>query len=226
MKRSILLLGVVSCILFLSGCMTVPKETVELSYMIGSDLSSIKKSYVDLINTHFDLLEKGRMDYLENEWTPNFIKSWIEDGQLVNTATGKVVWSSTQGDFISPTKGMEEQELLSTVNFWSIAAIEEINTKKKDLIEPLEVQKKELLLLVDDAFDRLYRSNAAITSYLNSIRKIQEVQDETLKALNLTELQKEINQKMQDVSKLADESLQAVKKADGFIDSVESIKNK
>jgi cytochrome b involved in lipid metabolism len=103
-----------------------------------------------------------------------------------------------------------------------MAALRQIEEKRKELIDPLEDQRKELLSLVEESFDRLYRGNAAITAYLNSIRKIQEMREETLKALNLADLQVKINEQLQNVSKYADEGLEAIKEADGIVDTVGS----
>jgi hypothetical protein len=205
------------------GCSTVSEEAVKLSYIMGENLSSIKMTYISLINTHFDLLGKMRIEYLENEWVPKFIEKWVEDGHLLEVANGKLVWSPERKDFIAPASGMGNQGLLQTVNFWSIAAIEQIEGKRKELIDPLEDQRKELLSLVEESFDRLYRGNAAITAHLNSLRKIQEMQEEMLKALSLTDLQKEINIQLQNVSKYADEGLEAIRTADGFVDTAASL---
>jgi hypothetical protein len=62
----------------------------------------------------------------------------------------------------------------------------------------------------------------AITAYLNSIRKIKEVQNKTFDVLKLGELQKEIDKRLHDISIYADQGLEAIKKADGFIDTVNS----
>jgi hypothetical protein len=190
------------------GCTTVPKETVELSYIMGENISSIKSSYISLINTHFDLLKMIRIEYLEDKWIPKFTEEWIKNGKLVEMAKGEFIWSSEQGDFISPVSGAEKQSLTQSVNFWSMALIDEIEEKRKELIDPLEDQKKELLALVEEAFDRLYRGNASITAYLNSIRKIQEIQDEILMSLNLTDLRNDISLQLQNISEYANEKLE------------------
>lgn len=223
MKKIFFIISII-LLICLCSCSTVPKETVELSYAMGQDLAIVKKSYIELINNYFDLLQNIRLDYLEKEWTPMFIKQWVEDGYLVDIANGKLVWSVSQQDFVTPTKDSEMKELFTTINSWSLAAIQAINEKKIELIQPLESERKELLSLIDDAFDRFYRSNSAITSYLNSIRKVKEVQDDILKALNLSDLQKEIDKKLQDISKYAEEGLEVIKQTDGIVNTVESVK--
>lgn len=202
--------------LLLTECSTVPKEVVELSYRTGEDISAIHKSYIKLIHDYFESLREQRIRYLNEEWVPKYIKGWVNDGRLIDVARGDVVWSQEAGDFVKPVSGKSEEGLLTTVRFWSVTAVKEIEGKKAELLEPLNKQEDQLSSWVEDAFNRLYRSNAAITAHLNSLRKVQEVQDETLAALNLKDLRDKINNTLITASDKAKDGLEAIKKADGL----------
>ncbi len=206
--------------LLLPGCATVPKEVVELSYRMGQDTEAVHTSYKALIHSHFESLRAERLRYLDEEWTPKYIRSWIEDGRLRDVVKGDVVWSSEKGDFIRPVAGQEETALLATVTFWSVAAVQEIQGKRAELLEPLNEQENQLCAWVDNAFNRLYRGNATITAHLNSLRKVQEVQDSALAALNLKDLRDKINDELITVSDKAKEGLDAVRAADGLVQKV------
>jgi hypothetical protein len=199
-------------IILLEGCATVPQETVELSYVMEENIVALKVSYIKLVNTHFDLLEQIRIDYLEKDWLPGYIKIWVDEGRLIDIATGKVVWSSEYGDYVQPKKDQEMQGLLATTTVWSIVAIKQIEEKKKELISPLEDQRKELLFMIEEGFDRLLRGNIAITAHLNSIRKIKESQNKTFEDLKFGDLQREIDRRLHDISMYADQGLEAIKK--------------
>ena len=110
----LILTKVILLIIILAGCATIPQETIELSNIMGENIVALKTSYILLVNTHFDLLEKIRIDYLEKEWIPAFIESWINDGRLIDMASGKVVWSSEHSGFIQPERGLEMQGLLTS----------------------------------------------------------------------------------------------------------------
>jgi len=210
---------IILVIIVLGGCATVPQETIELSYVMEENIAALKTSYIALVNTHFDLLEKVRIDYLESEWIPKFIEEWVNDGRLIDIASGKVIWSDERSDFIQPGRGMEMQGLLTSTTSWAIAAIEIIEEKRAELINPLEDQRKELLFMIEEGFDRLLRGNIAITAHLNSIRKIKEFQNKTFETLKLGDLQKEIDRRLHDISKYADQGLDAIRKADGFLNT-------
>jgi hypothetical protein len=165
-----ILIKAILLIIVLEGCATIPQETIELSYMMEENIVSLKTSYILLVNTHFDLLEKITIDYLEEDWIPALIRDWVNDGRLIDMASGKVIWSPERHDFIKPERNLEMQDLLTSTTFWSMAAIEQIEEKRRALISPLEDQRKELLSIIEDGFDRLLRGNIAITAHLNSIQ--------------------------------------------------------
>ena len=185
------------------GCASVPKEVVELSYTIGQDLKAVHLSYRQLIQTHFDGLRKQTTDFLDNKWTPTYIKKFIKKGNLVERANNS-----------------DPKMVLLGVRLWAEAAIEEIEKKKKELIDPIDKDEKELLDSTDEAFAQIISANAAITAHLNSIRKVKEVRDEALKALKVKDLRDKINNGLIFASDKAKEAIEKVKKAEGSINDL------
>lgn len=218
--RSTLCVFATTFALTAAGCAHVPKEVVELSYRIGQDLESVHNSYVTLIHRHFDALKQARIDYVDNEWAPVFLKDFIARGRLVDIAKGTVVVSG--GAFASPDAGRQATQLLDSVGIWARVATAQIAKKKSDLVDPLNKDETSLTSDVNNAFDQLTRGNATITAHLNSLRKVQEVQDEALQALNLKNLRDSINNRLVQVSDLAAKGLDEVRKADKVVKQVDS----
>jgi hypothetical protein len=207
-------------VLLVAACANVPKEVVELSYVVGQDLSVVHQSHKTLIHQHFESLRAQRIEYLEKVWTPAFVSAWVNDGHLVNIATGKEAYSEAKGTFVSPSPGREKVELLDSVHMWASAAIEQIEKKRSTLLAPLAADEKELTAAVDEAFARLIRGNATITAHLNSLRKVQEVQDDFLKALDLKDLRQKIHEGLANASDKAQRGLEAMQRADGALINV------
>jgi hypothetical protein len=67
---------------------------------------------------------------------------------------------------------------------------------------------------VDEAFARLVRANAIITAHLNSLRKVQEVQDEALQRLKLKDMRDKINQHLISASESAADAIKKIQKAE------------
>jgi hypothetical protein len=82
------------------------------------------------------------------------------------------------------------------------------------LLKPIDDDERALLASVDEAFANLLRANAALTAHLNSVREVQEVQDEALKALHVKELRDKVNGGLVTASDRASQALDALKKAE------------
>jgi len=202
---ALLLVGILG---LLVGCASVPKEVVELSYVMGEDLVAVHESYVNLIELHFDDLRTRTRDFLETKWQPVYLRNFIELGDLVGLATHD-----------SP------DTVLIQVHAWCLVAMEGIQAKHHALLDTLDIQEQELLDAVNEAFDRLITANSVITAHLNSIREVKEVQDDALKAMGLGDLRDQVNAGLVQASRVAAEKIQNTIEAEGLIDEVQVIKD-
>lgn len=202
----------------LTGCASVPSEVVELSYTVGQDVREIERSYDALITLKFDAMRQDRLNYLDNEWVPVYLDEFVETGRLVDVARGDVVWSESDETFVSPTTGLENRQLLDTVLVWSQTAIEEIEGKRAELIEPLDDQERLVRAEAAAAFDQILSANATVTAHLNSIKKVRDVQDQALGILDSRDRIAELNQKIIGISDWAEQSLEEIRKADQSLD--------
>ncbi len=220
--RSAICLGL---LLFLGACANVPKESVELSYLIGRDLRALQQSYDLMIEKQFDGYRAERIEYLENVWAPEFISEWIRDGRLVDTARGVVVYDEGRDDFVSPTPGQEQQQLLSTIYGWSDAAIYEISLKRAELLDPLDEEERRVRAEARAAFDQVIQANAYITAHLSSIHKVQELQTQALEALGVDDVVNALNDRLVEVSDAARDGLQDIRRLDGHLDQAIGIRS-
>jgi len=220
MRRIIIGLISYALLVGLSGCCSVPKEVVELSYSTGKDLVSIQQSYDSLIHEFYENLRSQRRQYLDDIWYPRFLSNWRDDGQLIAIAKKEVIFSVEQDALISTPNNTTEKEHLDTLNDWVTFALYAYETKEDELLKPLNDQEGELRKDVNDALNRLIKANAAITAHLNSLRKVQEVQDDVLKALDLEDLREKINSTLVKASNEAQNALDKIKDADSKIDSL------
>lgn len=104
--------------------------------------------------------------------------------------------------------------MLNSLNLWVNEAIIAYDEKRVELIQPLEIEKENLIRSINLAFMQTIRANSVITAHLNSLRKVSEVQDQLLESLNLKNLRNEINNKLIIVSEEAEKSLEKIKEID------------
>jgi hypothetical protein len=204
----------------LVGCGSVPKEVVELSYVIGEDLHSMNSSYDKLIHEYFENLRTQRRNYIDDVWYPRFLENWRDDGELVAIAKGQRIFSEKVNRLINTPKGTDPKESLETLNDWVNFALYAYEVKENELIKPVDDNEKMLRTNVNQAFMRLVRANSTITAHLNSLRKVNEVQDDVLDALNIKGLRDKINDTLVKISVDAKDAFEKVKEADKKVNNL------
>ena len=106
-------------------------------------------------------MRQAGLGVIDNVWTPAYLKDFVTTGMLVESA---------------------ETGTTELVEFWARTAIEAIDNKRKEFLDPLQLREDALLVEIDAAFDRVISANAAVTAHLNSVLKVQTVQDQVLEA--------------------------------------------
>ncbi|MEZ8886171.1 hypothetical protein AB4564_07350 [Vibrio sp. 10N.222.51.E8] len=207
------LITLTMCTLLSACAATVPKEVVELSYQMEKDMSQVEEAYVTLVRQHVSMLKKQREDYLYREWVPVMLEDWIQTGQLIEMAQGTVVYDESMGGFKTVTQP-DRLSQLSSITEWALAASEEIEAKKRELIQPLEEAEQKLIADIHLSFNLLIQGNQTITAHLNSIREVQDVQNKLLERAGWDGLRDNINQQLSELSEQAVTGLDEVRKLD------------
>jgi hypothetical protein len=205
-------------ILLTAGCGSVPKEVVELSYVMGEDLQSINQSYDNLIHQFYNNLRDQRRAYIDDVWYPRFVENWRKDGELVAIAKEERIWSESEDKLVVVPAGSVPKESLAALNDWLDYALYAYEKKSEALLSPLDQEEETLRTEVRVAFARMTQANATITAHLNSLREIKEVEDQALKALNLKDLRDQINDQLVNASKKAKDGLDKIKEVDQKVD--------
>ncbi|CAK1818884.1 ATPase [Vibrio crassostreae] len=200
--------------LLLSACAaTVPKEVVELSYKMNQDMTHVEHAYTDLVRQHIAVLKKQREDYLYNEWVPALLEDWIDEGMLIEMAQGKVVYDNQVEDFVSVDKP-DRIAQLNSIKDWALVATDEIEAKRRELIVPLEQAEVTMIADIQQSFGLMKQGNQTITAHLNSIREVQDVQNQLLESVDLEQLRNSINQQLSELSDQAEQGLDKVRELD------------
>jgi hypothetical protein len=207
-------IGIAFLTVALCSCSTIPEEVVKLSYVVGQDIDALRVSYKTLIHEHYETLRSRRQDYLDNVWKPAYIKKWVADGHLIQIATGKEIYSEATDDFVVADPTKDAGALLDNVTGWAQEAVDAIANKRQELMAPLDAEEKELTAAIEDAFAQTMRGNATITAHLNSLRRVQAIQDDFLQAIDLKNLRTTINEKLSNASERAATALKTVQEVD------------
>ena len=159
-------------ILSMTACASVPKETVALSRTVGQDVVQLQSGYREMIRFSFDQMRQAGLSVIDNVWTPVYLRSFVTRGQLVEAA---------------------KDEQTEKIEYWARAAIKAIDDQRKKFLDPLQEREDALVAEVDAAFDRVINANAAVTANLNSVLKVQNLQDQVLDAAGVSGIRDTIN---------------------------------
>ena len=159
-------------ILSMTACASVPKETVTLSRTVGQDIAQLQSGYRETIRFSFDQMRQAGLSVIDNVWTPVYLKSFVTGGQLVEAA---------------------KAEQTERIEYWARTAIKAIDDQRKKFLDPLQEREDALVAEVDAAFDRVISANAAVTANLNSVLKVQNLQDQVLEAAGVSGIRDTIN---------------------------------
>ena len=159
-------------ILSMTACASVPKETVALSRTVGQDVVQLQSGYRETIRFSFDQMRQAGLSVIDNVWTPVYLRSFVTRGQLVEAA---------------------KDEQTEKIEYWARVAIKAIDDQRKKFLDPIQEREDALVAEVDAAFDRVINANAAVTANLNSVLKVQNLQDQVLDAAGGSGIRDTIN---------------------------------
>lgn len=151
--------------LLLAGCVSLPKETVQLSGEMSSMISNAKTAHMALLD-QYEAERRGRIDdYMESTWIPRFIRTMAKDGDL---------WGKTCAIKNTTDSALELQGFVE-------AAALQIAGKRKELTDALDYAMVDLRAAVRAHYDLLEQSNQVVNRNLRSIRANDEVAESLLK---------------------------------------------
>lgn len=148
LKKLLLLLVFISFLI--SGCASIPKESVELNQQVSKAIASNYEAYVDLLNEYFLLKRDQINNFIDNKYLPTEIKN-IQD-QL--KAAGE-----------DPDKFQA---------FMIKDIIDKVDLKRESMLKDLEKTRLLVMGRVAQNYNQLQQANYALTGLLQSAVNVNE----------------------------------------------------
>jgi len=156
--------SVILCAL-LSGCASIPKESVILSGEMTTMIASAKTAHFNLLD-EYEVQRRGRIDdFMESTLIPRFVGQMAKDGDL---------WGKTCK--IQNTKD-SEFELAGFVQ----AAAKRIAAKRKEMTDELDLAMADLRERVRAHYATLEMAQVELYRNLRSVRANDEVTEALMK---------------------------------------------
>lgn len=190
----------------MSSCVSVPKETVELSSTIVADLAEIESSHTALVNKYYQLIKADINRLVDELYVPYMIELTIDRFSLI--------------DRIENSSGQDQLDIMTIF-------VEEMNSEiqsfRESLFDPVDENHQAVLAAVQAGYSNIRYANAALTTYLDSAYAVAEERQTIFKELGLSGLPDSLIEKSAEISSFLEDNLRELSKVDAGMDKVSEI---
>ena len=224
------------------GCASAPRETVELSEIVGEQIVELQQSHEQFVSLYFDSLRKDVDEFIRDRWIPTFYGN-IVSGQGAGGAEFRAQldiayklatldWPAAisvdeidDPDVRSAVRaaidGIVEEQSASLggvlVDFANAAQIE-INKRRASLMEPIDRQEALILGELRATYADVQRGHATIEAYLGSVVDVVEQQDQITAKLAGEGTRQEL---LKRAAKLSEQAANVLKREDDALEAID-----
>jgi hypothetical protein len=213
--------------MFVASCAQVPKESVELSATIGRDLAVVHKAHRDLAQLLFARMRGDVNRFVDDVYAPYQIRNAMDRQKELAISSNpddrrRSLLLGINAAFTSDASPQLQAAVLKGMNVMVQSIRKDVESLRKEILDPLEAQEKEVLASVDRAYTQLHYANSIVTGHLSSVAKVHETQAELLQAIGVErDLRKDVGESLAKVSDRIGILVHAAETADDKLKEVE-----
>ncbi len=171
--------------LIVGGCAQVPKEAVELSSTVGRDIAIAHQAHTQLATLLFDKMKGDVNRFVDNIYAPNQIRAaMLRQKELSESPEpeqrSKSLLLAINAAFKPGASEELQTKTLKGMEKLVGAIRNDIETMRRDLLNPLLEQEKTVLGSINRSYQQIHYANSIVTGHLSSVVKVHETQSELL----------------------------------------------
>ena len=202
-------------VFLLSACAQVPKESVELSTTVGRDIAEMHRSHKALAIIIYDRIKKDINRFVDDVYTPYQISNLLRaDYDDYKSGGEDSLFTVMHKAVKQPDDNQAQKNTLPYMQSFLEIVREEIELFRKELLDPVIEQEKELLAAIDRSYNQIHYANSIVTGHLASIVKVHDAQDEVLKEFGVEGLREEVGTTLANTSRKISEITDQAEKLD------------
>lgn len=211
MKTGISSLIIVS--FFLVSCVSIPRESIELSKVLGNDLIALHTSHRQLTSMYFRKIKEDINVFVDEVYSP-FVIHYVLNVELErHKEGGSLLFNSVEN--AARFEGIaESEEALKTILEFHQAANVQIQSMRTELIEPVIKQEMQVIDALNNSYEQAIHANLTITGYLESVRKVRDSQQEVFAMVGLQGTDSLITSNLLRISELVNAAVKKGKEID------------
>lgn len=224
-----------------AGCASVPRESVDLSVLVGQRLTALEQSHRAFVSAYFQVSRERVEDYIQYRWTPEFLARFVEDSNIIDDLESPAVLTeeqrarlrdeleriAAQPDPLAVTQAVEralgDRVRGEAMLDFARAALARVEETRAELVRPLDQLQAEALDQIRSTYAETQMMQATLTSHLRSVQQVTAEQDTMLARLGALERR---DQAVRSAVQVNEEVLQAIdqtKKADEVLEKLRKI---
>ncbi len=205
------------CVLLVTACAQVPRESVELSTTIGRDLETVHKAHRELAGVIFTRMRNDINRFVDEVYAPhqiNFAMSRQNDlarSSDPNKKKASLLLAINNAFKDGADPGLQ-RNVVTAMSIFVRSIRKDVEAMRKELLDPVEAQEAQVHGSIDRAYQQLHYANSIVTGHLASVVKVHEAQAELLDSFGVErDLRKDISTNL---AKAAGEINKLVEKAE------------
>jgi len=202
----------------------VPKESVELSTTVGRDIAEVHRSHKALAEILYDRIKKDVNRFVDDVYSPYQIREQLRaDYDDFKSGGEDSLFAVINKAVKQPDDNQAQKNTLQYMQVFLEVVRGDIESFRKELLNPVIKQEKELLSAIDRSYNQIHYANSIVTGHLASIVKVHDAQDEVLKEFGAEGLRKEVGTTLAETSRTVSEITDQAKKLDVKMADMENI---
>ena len=188
---------------FFNSCISVPKQTVKLSSVIGTDLKVLKNSHTTMVGLFYNEIMNNMNGFIEDVYAP-FIINYVLKKELDSYHNSQPSIFEAIEDAATKGGKANTEKAYNDMSDFLKAARTQIEKKRNELLVPIQKQRDSIILNIKISYGNTILASSSVTSYLQSISSLKESQNEVLSVIGLKGKTEELTNtllKMSDVTK-------------------------
>jgi vacuolar-type H+-ATPase subunit H len=188
---------------FFNSCISVPKQTVKLSSVIGTDLKVLENSHTTMVGLFYNEIMNNMNGFIEDVYAP-FIINYVLKKELDSYHNSQPSIFEAIEDAATKGGKANTEKAYNDMSDFLKAARTQIEKKRNELLVPIQKQRDSIILNIKISYGNTILASSSVTSYLQSISSLKESQNEVLSVIGLKGKTEELTNtllKMSDVTK-------------------------
>jgi vacuolar-type H+-ATPase subunit H len=186
-----------------NSCISVPKQTVKLSSVIGTDLKVLENSHTTMVGLFYNEIMNNMNGFIEDVYAP-FIINYVLKKELDSYHNSQPSIFEAIEDAATKGGKANTEKAYNDMSDFLKAARTQIEKKRNELLVPIQKQRDSIILNIKISYGNTILASSSVTSYLQSISSLKESQNEVLSVIGLKGKTEELTNtllKMSDVAK-------------------------